>query len=217
MQAVSVNFFQKKSYMQCGASLLEMMVALLVMSLGLLGMAGLQAATAKYRVNVQANMAVAQLVSELTERLRVNPDAAGPSADPSSGFSESKYVLLSPWGEQSKASLAVHTDCDTAACTSDERATYDMLIWRQRVRSALPQGAAIVQGNRKEGVEVALMWMDKEQAADVADADTGELSRSLQKSPVCSADEVSNIVHNCCPAIAAAPEGVRCLRMSFLP
>lgn len=202
---------------QRGASLLEMMVALLVMSLGLLGMAGLQAATAKYRVNVRANMAVAQLVSELTERLRVNPEAAGPSADPSSGFSESKYVLLSPWSEQSKASLAVRTDCDAVACTSDERATYDMLIWRQRVRSALPQGAAIVQGNRKEGVEVALMWMDKDQTADATDADTGEVSRTLQKSPVCSADEAGNIVHNCCPSIAAAPEGVRCLRMSFLP
>lgn len=66
---------------QLGASLLEVMVALLVMSLGLLGMAALQASTAKYRINTQANTAVAQLVSELTERVRVNPDAAGPSFD----------------------------------------------------------------------------------------------------------------------------------------
>lgn len=67
------------SQKQKGASLLEVMVAVLVMSLGLLGMAGLQAATAKYRINIQANAVVAQLVSDFSERVRVNPNAAGPS------------------------------------------------------------------------------------------------------------------------------------------
>lgn len=202
---------------QGGASLIEVMVALLVMSLGLLGMAGLQGATAKYRVNVQAQSAVANLISELAERIRINPDASGPSFDPSGGAAESQYVLLRTWGDQSKDSLISSRDCNAVACTSLERATYDMLVWRQRVRLSLPQGAAYVEGNRRDGVKVALMWVDKEQLAETEDPDTAEITRDLVKAPICKADADSTIVHKCCPSAAAAPAGVRCMRMSFLP
>lgn len=207
----------EKKQFQYGASLLEVMVALLVMSLGLLGMAGLQAATAKYRVNVQANAAVAQLVSELTERVRVNPEAAGSNFDPSAGSSTSLYVLASKWSVQAGEALSISKNCETSSCTADERASFDMTTWRQRVRETLPQGGAIVQGDRKTGIEVTLMWMDKEQTTDLADETTGVINRSLRKAPLCTSDASNTVVHNCCPDIAAAPEGVRCLRMSFLP
>lgn len=62
---------------QSGFSMVEMLVAILVFSLGLLGVAGLQAATAKYKINTQANAAVGQIFLDFTERVRVNPTAAG--------------------------------------------------------------------------------------------------------------------------------------------
>lgn len=208
---------------QTGASLLEVMVALLVMSLGLLGIAGLQAASAKYRVNVQSYAAVGQLVSELSERVRINPEASGPGYDPAvslaaaSAGNPSLYVLEKTWAQQAKDALVIEKNCDATACTSQERANFDMQVWRRRVRDQLPQGAVIVQGDRMQGVNVALMWMDKEQLVDVVDAQTGNVTRSLQKAPVCQTGVDKAIVHNCCPAEASAPEGVRCLRMSFLP
>jgi len=202
---------------QTGVSLLEVMIALLIMSLGLLGMAGLQAATAKYRINTQSHAAVAQLISDLTERLRVNPDAAGPSFHSGVGEGISQYVLRSTWSVQSQASLDIHKDCITAACSSSERAEFDMTAWRQNVRNALPQGAAFVDGDRKSGIHVTLMWMDKEQTRATENEETGRLDRKLTKSLICKMDADSTMVHNCCPADAAAPAGVRCLRMSFLP
>lgn len=207
--------YQKKK--QYGASLLEVMVALLVMSLGLLGMAGLQVASAKYRVNVQANGVVAQLVSDIAERVRVNPEAAGPSFDPSVGGGESLYVLESSWSKQLAEALSITLNCSTSACTSIERAEYDMKRWRMRVRDELPQGNALVEGNRRDGIQVTLMWMDKEQTAWTEDVDTGERALVLQQAPPCSTRTEGTIVHNCCPEAAEAPAGVRCLRMAFLP
>lgn len=202
---------------QYGASMLEVLVALLVMSLGLLGMAGLQAATTKYRVNVQSHAAVAQLVSELSERMRINPDATGPEFDPSMGGGSSLYTLEKTWAVQSAATLEGAKNCLSSSCSAQERADFDMLGWRQRVRDLLPQGRAMVQGDRRSGIRVTLMWMDKEQTAEIEDADTGIKEQALSKAPVCTVDADSTIVHNCCPAEAAVPAGVRCLRMSFLP
>lgn len=202
---------------QTGVSLLEVMISLLLMSVGILGMAGLQAATAKYRINTQSIGGSAQLVSELSERVRINADAAGPGFDASIGSNPSKYVLTSAWTVQNKETLDVKKNCMTTVCTVNERAEFDMTSWRSRVRDTLPQGAALVSGDRKSGIDVTLMWMDKEQTRITENEDTGKLDRALTKSVTCKTDVSSSIVHNCCPAEAAAPAGVRCLRMSFFP
>lgn len=202
--------------MQYGASLLEVMVALLVMSLGLLGMAGLQVASAKYRVNVQSNGLVAQLVSDIAERIRVNPEAAGKAFN-EIGDGGSHYVLERTWQQQLTDTLNIDKNCNTAECTSEERGKYDMTLWRMRVRDELPQGNAWVEGGRRDGIQVTLMWMDKEQTAWEKDEKTSERTLVLQQAPICSEKAEGAIVHNCCPKAADAPAGVRCLRMSFLP
>lgn len=202
---------------QHGASLLEVMVALLVISLGLLGMAGLQASTAKYRVNVQSLGAVSRLMSELAERVRINADAAGPGFDPRLGDSASLYVLDSTWAAQALVPLDAGKNCEKTACTSAERARFDMTVWRQHVRDWLPQGAAIVQGDRKAGIEVTLMWMDKEQLSEARSPQTAEIDRQLRSAPVCDMGAGGTMVYSCCPAVAQVPVGVRCWRMSFLP
>lgn len=207
----------KYIFRQNGFSMIEMLVAILVLSLGLLGVAGLQAATAKYRINTQANSAASQLFSEFTERVRVNPGAAGSSFDPTSAASASQYALKSTWDTQLADALTVAKNCETTVCTSEERAIFDMTTWRLHVKNVLPQGAAYVEGDRRSGIDVTLLWMDKEQTDKSINTDTGGIDRSLKKSAVCSVDADGTIVHNCCPAGAAAPAGVRCLRMSFLP
>lgn len=206
-----------KNKIQFGASMLEVMVALLIMSLGLLGMAGLQAATAKYRINVESHAVVSQLVADFAERVRINPESAGPSFDPSMGTASSLYELNETWEDQVQETLSVDKDCENEECNSAERAEFDMTKWRMRVRDTLPQGNALVVGNRRDGIDIALMWMDKEQTEAETDEATGESTKILKLAPICGTDSEQTIVHNCCPAAAAAPAGVRCLRMSFIP
>src|SRR6218665_750793 len=65
--------------LQCarGVTLVDVMVAIVVLSIGLLGIAGLQAATLKYKINTWARSSASTLLSDLSERVRINPDSAG--------------------------------------------------------------------------------------------------------------------------------------------
>lgn len=203
-----------------GVTLVEMMVAILVLAIGLLGMAGLQAATSKYKVNSWARSATATLMSDLSERVRVNPFAAGPGyTDPlleNQPSTLSKFLIDDDWDSQQEDGLSISKDCSTSTCTDAERATYDLLKWRRNVRSSLPQGAAMIEGDRAAGITLTLMWMDKEQAK--ATASTDPLARKLDKAPVCSSNTAAGMAEqSCCPSEADAPAGVKCARFRFVP
>ncbi|MCO5336447.1 MULTISPECIES: type IV pilus modification protein PilV [Delftia] len=194
-----------------GVTLIEMMVALIILSIGLLGLAGLQAATTKYRITTMSRTAGTGLVFDLSERIRINADAAGPSFMQEGSSTTSLYTITADWATQQKNSnFTVTKNCNSAACSSSERATFDLLSWRQKVRESMPQGSAMLSGNKRDGIAVTLMWFDKEFTDGSSDA-------TLQKAPTCNADQSGMARQTCCPAEAKAVEGVRCSRFSFVP
>lgn len=199
-----------------GVTLIEMMVAVLVLSVGLLGIAGLQAATAKYKINTWSRSQASVLLSDLAERLRINPEAAGTTFGGNGETATSLYVLGDNWTTQQAADLSAdpNPNCETAACTSTERAAFDLLMWRKRVREGMPQGAALVSGDRAKGIDVTMMWFDKEMLDQTTNT---AATPTLVKAPVCAGTETGMAQQSCCPADAAAPEGVRCARFSFVP
>jgi len=201
---------KKTKIFQIGMTLVEIMVALVVLSIGLLGLAGLQAATAKYRINTTARAASTGLVFDISERMRVNADAAGPSFIQAGSFSTSSYVIADDWTTQQAASFTITTNCESSTCTPAQRADYDLKTWRQKVRNSFPQGAAMISGNKRDGVLLTLMWFDKE-------FNDGSSARNLISAPSCSGNLRGMANQTCCPSEAAAPEGVRCSRFSFVP
>lgn len=60
---------------QSGLLLVEVLVTLMIMSVGLLGLAGLQSTSLKDNLAVAQRSQVTWLVTELVERMRANPDA----------------------------------------------------------------------------------------------------------------------------------------------
>ncbi|AVS93974.1 type IV pilus modification protein PilV [Paracidovorax avenae] len=193
-----------------GLTLIEMMVALVVLSIGLLGLAGLQAATAKYRINTSVRSAATGLVFDMSERIRVNADAAGPSFIQAGSFGSSAYAVSDDWDTQQAATFSVTKNCETEACTPTERATYDLAVWRGKVRNAMPQGAAMLSGNKRDGFMLTLMWFDKE-------LNDGSADRTLLSSTTCDSSLTGMATQTCCPQEASAPAGVRCSRFSFVP
>lgn len=191
-----------------GVTLIEMMVAVLVLSIGLLGIAGLQTATAKYKVNTWARSSVSTLLADLSERVRINPEEAGTSFAAAGVTSPSSYVVNDNWNTQQAAALTISKNCETTACTTSERATFDLLAWRNKLRTSMPQGAALVSGDRRNGLDVTMMWYDKEYVDD---------SAALKTAPTCDGSEQGMAQQSCCPAAAAVPAGVRCARFSFIP
>ena len=200
---------------QRGITLIEVMVAIVVLSIGLLGMAGLQAATAKYQLNTLARSSTSILISDLSERIRVNPDVAGTSFV-QGVTAVSEYVIAGNWSMQQAANLTITKNCDTAACTASERATFDLLQWRTKLRSTIPQGAALLEGTKRDGFIVTMMWMDKEQTVLSDNSDASSV-RVLKKAPICNGAESGMAQQSCCPNAAEAVVGVRCARFSFVP
>jgi type IV pilus assembly protein PilV len=188
--------------MQQGVSLIEVLVSILVMALGLMGMASLQTATLKYQQgSVQRGM-LAGLVSDFAERARANP-----SQSPQILGDDSPYLTESglTWTDASgDVSDAPATDCraSTASCQAADVAEYDMTVWRQSVRAALPQGGAAVV-RQGDALSLTLMWSDKD--------------RISEKSPTCGDGDSSAESVSCCPASLGAPEGVRCANFVVRP
>lgn len=191
-----------------GVTLIEVMIAILILSFALLGIAGLQITAAKYKIDTWARAAASSLISDLSERVRINTDAAGTSfftAVPTT----SAYAITDSWATQQSASFTVSTNCETTSCNSADRATYDLLVWRQRVRDAMPQGAALISGTRRDGLDVTLMWMDKDMI--------NPTDKTLAAATTCTGSESGMAQQTCCPSAAAVPSGVRCARFTFVP
>lgn len=206
-----------------------MLIAVFVLSIGLLGVAGLQVATAKYRLGSGLRATAASLFSDYTDRVRLNTAMAGPNSIsgatareiPAGTTNNSLYAYQATWTAQQAESPSSSLCDGDDTCTPYQRATYDMLTWRKAVRSGLPQGAAFVEGNRQTGIMVTLMWYDKDytdksfQTDDRGDATKVGLVTATQCDAVTAT--VGMALQTCCPNAAAAPEGVRCNRFSFMP
>lgn len=106
-----------------GFTLVEVLVALVVMSVGMLGIAalyleGLRAGrTAVYRTTAVT------LAADMADRIRANRDAGA------------AYAGTGPGTDQS----CVNGDMD---CTPADLAADDWFEWRQRIATQLPEGAA---------------------------------------------------------------------------
>lgn len=110
---------------QSGFTLIESLVAIVVMALGILGILGVQMRTL---TDTQAGVRRAQairLIEDLGERLQNNPDALG---------NLSAYT----------ATPTSSDDCSSTACAPDRLATYDIKQWRTNVTNTLPGSQVIV-------------------------------------------------------------------------
>lgn len=119
---------------QRGVTLLENMVALLVISVGLLGFAGMQAFTLRGSASSTHRQLAMQLAQDMADRIRANPGAYFDAAD-----TTNRYHGITPDPAPSST-----IDCRTVRCDAVALAAYDIAEW-QLANHALP-GADDVAG-----------------------------------------------------------------------
>ena len=90
--------------------MLELLVALLVTSIGVLGVAGLTTLNAQHRRSAVAHVEAVRLAEDLIERIRANP----------AGLQAGSYAAA---GHGS-------ADCQAGACAAAEMAAFDLAEWR---------------------------------------------------------------------------------------
>ncbi len=147
---------------QLGASMIEVLVAILLVSVGLLGIAGLSGATFNYNKVSQMRLTGIALVNDLADRARVNVY----------GYDRGAYdIALSdnyggtvPDPDFNPLDPADPTYNATAA---DSLAAADVDQFLRSVRNRLPQGDAVVMGAgagrasaTSRDLDVWLLWQE---------------------------------------------------------
>ncbi len=147
-----------------GFTLLESMIAIVVVALGVLGVLGVQLRTLSDTQTAVRRAQAIRLIEDLAERVRTNPSALTPSV-------LANYAM--GWGP----SDAAVPDCRTG-CTAADLALADVLRWKQTVASTMPLGDAAVflvanvpNSNTRAQLGVMISWRENErEAANRAEA-----------------------------------------------
>ena len=158
-----------KRYRSCrlegGFSMIEVLVTLLVISLALLGTAGLQAYSMRLNQGGQFRSLAVFLAADLAERMEANRASALAGG----------YVVSSTLGADFLAAgAAVSTACVTAACSAAALAAYDLSQWQSAVAATLPQSSwsvAQALSGSQSTYTVTLNWVDRKTNADSAAVD----------------------------------------------
>lgn len=129
-----------------GFTLVEVLVALLVLSIGLLGLAALQTFGMRYnQQSYQRTQAVFQAY-DIIDRIRANPTAK------TAGL----YDTVTPAGYMP----TVTVNCASASCNTTQLATYDINKWNTANASLLTQGKGAIStsGSRRT---VTINWIEE--------------------------------------------------------
>jgi type IV pilus assembly protein PilV len=120
--------------------MIEVLVTMLIVTLALLGTAGLQAYSIRLNQGGQFRTQAVFLAADLAERMEANPAGAIPGASATGGYATSWDYTTSGAYDQSSLSTA----CATGTCTALALATYDISQWQNAVAAALPQVSWVV-------------------------------------------------------------------------
>lgn len=101
-----------------GFSLLEVLIAMVVLSIGLLGIAGLQATSKRTSYEALQRTTAVMLTRDIIERMRTNPDQ------------------IANYNGTVTETAITHNDCSAATCTPVQLAAYDLFEWQQAILGA---------------------------------------------------------------------------------
>jgi type IV pilus assembly protein PilV len=137
--------YQDLACMERGFTLLEILVAMIVIAIGVLGIAGLQASALRYSKNSEGRAIAVQLTTDLVERMRAN----------TAGLRNGEYASL--------ASFATTTCVKPAPVVTTATASTDVAHWRNALACDLPLGTgrmvqAALVGSGLSEVEITLQW-----------------------------------------------------------
>lgn len=127
---------------QSGFTLLEVLVAIVVLSLGLLGLAGLQAATLRNNQIAYYRAIAIQQTYDMADRIRANQ--AGLAT----------YAL----------SAGVDNGCIGSSCDAAEMAETDIFQWNNNNARMLPAGGGTVAGVAGGSFDITVTWNENTEA-----------------------------------------------------
>lgn len=131
-----------------GFTLIEVMVTVVILSIGLLGLAGMQLNALKNSHGAQLRNQATVLAYEIGERIRSNRSAAqGGGYDIAAGTPP-----------------AASQDCEISNCNASEMAGYDLEQWKTALLAALPAGDGEISRSA-DLITIAVLWDERRNEA----------------------------------------------------
>ena len=135
-----------------GFTLLEALIGFLILSIGMLGIASLQAVSLKAgKTSVYSSVALMK-VDELLESMRANPSATALAA----------YVAAG-----TATGTGTSNSCSATSCTDAQLAQDDVFWWKQNLKAGLPDAAtatvtlAATGASKMSVVTVTVNWKER--------------------------------------------------------
>lgn len=130
-----------------GFTLIETLVALLVLSLGLLGLAALQAQSLRFNTDAYLRTQATTLAYDILDRMRAN----------NTGASSGAY-------ERTAAPTGTIKNCDSVTCNATELALYDCDRWYKALAARLPRPLTTASSIDSTGNQhtVTIRWTERD-------------------------------------------------------
>lgn len=140
---MSLNYSMSSPYLQNGFTLIEVLIAALVLSVGLLGLAGLQGIAQKLGHSAYQRSQAASLAYEIADAIRANARNA------------SQY-------ESSATMTADDCDSELSRVDTDTVANNDLNEWANRIACLFPGGAEYSIVISASSVDIGIYWSASE-------------------------------------------------------
>lgn len=140
-----------------GFMLIETLVAVIILAIGLLGMASMQVAGLKNNNSAYTRTQATYLAYDIIDRIRNNP-----AGDYSLTIGSTPADV---GGVSAKELCNFNSSTSTLNCDEDNLAFYDQAVWVNDITNALPsgQGGISVDDNT---FTITISWLDKEGDSD---------------------------------------------------
>lgn len=139
-----------------GFSLIEVLIALVILSVGLLGIAAMVSVSLKSKDSAYSQTQATALAQAILDRMRANHSAATSGAyDVAIGTTPTAPACMG----------------SANSCTAAQVATFDLADWKNSLKNALPQGdgsIATVAVAQFTQVTISIEWNDERAAKSLA-------------------------------------------------
>lgn len=149
---------------QKGFTLIEVLVAMVIIAIGLMAIAALQYKAVKYNHDAYLRSQLNILAFDFLDRIRIDIDAVNNTDITFAAYQANAAAAVVPYFtafDTYTVPAAAVTGCDqTAAFTSANAIT----CWQQQLQNALPPGSQVdmANGGTAGNYSIQISWFDKE-------------------------------------------------------